>query len=175
MKRQEEGKNTKIIYNILFYGVMILYFLILFALLFHKKSIGSFRSINLIPFRTISSYLFSDYLLQRSFALSNLVGNIVIFIPMGIYFPLLIRKKSVFMNTLSILFISTLVEAFQYMFAVGATDIDDVILNTLGGLIGVIFFRILDFIFKDQTKNRITILAPIGGIAALLILLLYSM
>ena len=38
MKRQEEGKNTKIIYDILFYGVMILYFLILFALLFHKSN-----------------------------------------------------------------------------------------------------------------------------------------
>ena len=71
----------KLFLNIMFYGVMFLYALILFFLLFKKKSVGSFQTINLIPFRTIIDYLFNEDVIVRSFAFSNIMGNIAIFIP----------------------------------------------------------------------------------------------
>ena len=63
-------------------------------MLFKKKSVGSFQTINLIPFRTIIDYLLNEDVIVRSFAFSNIMGNIAIFIPLGIYIPLLINKKA---------------------------------------------------------------------------------
>lgn len=168
-------KTKNIIYNILLYSVMILYLVILFALLFQKKRIGSFQSINLIPFRTISGYLFSEDIILRSFALSNLLGNVVIFVPCGIYITLLNRNKSVIVNTSIIALLSALVEAAQFVFKVGASDIDDVILNALGGFAGVILFRLIYMIFKDKSKSAIALMAPIGAILAFIILILVNL
>ena len=102
------------------------------------------------------------------------MGNIAIFIPMGVYLPLLIRRKSIFVNTVCVALISAVVEVLQYIFAVGSADIDDVILNTVGGLIGVSLFRVLELLLKDQTKKAVTILAPVGGIFSFLILFLVN-
>lgn len=170
MKQDIKIKN--IIYNILLYSVMILYFLILFALLFQKKRVGSFQSINLIPFRTITEFLFSDDIILRSFSWSNLLGNIVIFVPLGIYLMLMNRNKLIIVNTIIIALLSTFIEAAQFIFQVGASDIDDVILNALGGFVGIILFQLIYKIFKDKTKPAIAIMAPIGAILAFVILIL---
>ena len=175
MKHNRTTIHKTLLYDILFYGIMIFYMIILFFLLFHKKSTGTFQSVNMIPFRTISSYLFSGDIINQSFAISNLLGNIVIFIPMGIYLPLLIKRKPLLIHTIIISCINICVEIFQYIFAVGASDIDDVILNTIGGFIGILLFRILHLTFKDKVKKVVTILAPIGGIIAFIILILINM
>ena len=133
MKQDTIANCRNALYQILFYGVMIIYFILLFFLLFRKKAAGSFQSVNLIPFHSIGAYLFSDDMVSRAFALSNLLGNIAIFIPIGVYLPLLIRRKSIFVNTVCVALISAVVEVLQYIFAVGSADIDDVILNTVGG------------------------------------------
>ena len=174
MKQDIIANCRNALYQILFYGVMIIYFILLFFLLFRKKAAGSFQSVNLIPFHSISAYLFSDDMVSRAFALSNLLGNIAIFIPMGVYLPLLIRRKSIFVNTVCVALISTVVEVLQYIFAVGSADIDDVILNTVGGLIGVSLFRVMELLLKDQTKKAVTVLAPVGGIFSFLILFLVN-
>ena len=102
MKQDTIANCRNALYQILFYGVMIIYFILLFFLLFRKKAAGSFQSVNLIPFHSIGAYLFSDDMVSRAFALSNLLGNIAIFIPMGVYLPLLIRRKSIFVNTVCV-------------------------------------------------------------------------
>ena len=165
MKQDTIANCRNALYQILFYGVMIIYFILLFFLLFRKKAAGSFQSVN---------YLFSDDMVSRAFALSNLLGNIAIFIPIGVYLPLLIRRKSIFVNTVCVALISAVVEVLQYIFAVGSADIDDVILNTVGGLIGVSLFRVMELLLKDQTKKAVTILAPVGGIFSFLILFLVN-
>ena len=110
MKQDTIANCRNALYQILFYGVMIIYFILLFFLLFRKKAAGSFQSVNLIPFHSIGAYLFSDDMVSRAFALSNLLGNIAIFIPMGVYLPLLIRRKSIFVNTVCVALISAVVE-----------------------------------------------------------------
>ena len=154
----------------MFYGVMFLYALILFFLLFKKKSVGSFQTINLIPFRTIIDYLFNEDVIVRSFAFSNIMGNIAIFIPLGIYIPLLINKKSIFTNSAIVALISLCVEIVQYILAIGTADVDDIILNTIGGLLGILIFKLVYLIFKDKSKVVITFLTPIGGVIAVILL-----
>lgn len=160
-----------IFHNILLYGVMSFYLFVLFVVLFHKKSAGSFQSVNFIPFRTIGAYLFDDDIVLESFALSNLLGNIVIFVPLGIYAMLINKKKAIIINLSIIALFSASVEVLQFIFKVGASDIDDVILNTLGGLVGITIFKALHLIFKSKTKLAIELIAPIGGILAFAILL----
>ena len=46
-------------------------------------------------------------------------------------------------NVCIIVLVSVIVEIAQYLFKVGATDIDDVILNTLGGLLGILIFKLI--------------------------------
>jgi glycopeptide antibiotics resistance protein len=165
-----KNKWIKVLHNFLLYGVMFFYLMILFILLFHKKSIGSFQSVNLMPFRTIDSYLFNDDLIHESFVLSNILGNIIIFIPLGIYMTLVNRNKLILVNTILVTLLSLLVEIAQFIFAVGATDIDDIILNTIGGLLGVLLFHVISYLFKDKTKLAIEVIAPAGGIVAFAIL-----
>ncbi|MER2105688.1 MAG: VanZ family protein [Solibacillus sp.] len=168
-------KNWKqILLNILLYSVFAFYLVILFGLLFMKAH--SFSSINLVPFHSIGSYLFSDDKLLRAFAFSNVVGNIVLFVPLGVYLPLFIREKSILKNVLWIILISALVEILQFVFRVGASDIDDVILNGLGGFIGIIAYRILLKMFVDFSKVKfaVTLVAPIAAILSVLGLVIYN-
>ncbi|MFR8427052.1 MAG: VanZ family protein [Roseburia inulinivorans] len=57
------------------------------------------------------------------------------FIPLGIYLTMLRRDKSVIFNTLIITLFSILAEIIQFVFSVGVADIDDVILNSIGGVV----------------------------------------
>jgi len=68
-----------------------------------------------------------------------------------------------------------MVEIIQYIFKVGATDIDDVILNGIGGLIGIIIYKILELIFKGKTRRAIEIIAPVGGVMAFAALVIINM
>lgn len=165
--------NCRIFHDLLLYSVFAFYLLVLFALLFMKKQ--SFSSVSLVPFRTIAEYL-SDEVLRRSFALSNLLGNVVLFVPLGGYLTLFNRDKRIYTNVQWIVLISAAAEALQYLFRVGATDIDDVILNGLGGFIGVAAYRILLLVLKDTGKVRtaIEIIAPVTGIVFFLALFLYN-
>lgn len=163
---------NKVLHNLLLYSVLGVYVLILIVFLFLKRT--SFQSINLIPFRTILDYLNGD-MIARAFAPSNLIGNIVLFIPLGVYITLLNANKKISVNTCLIALISVIVEIAQYLFKVGATDIDDVILNTVGGLIGIIIFKVIYKFLKDKTRIVIEILAPVAGVGAVLILILSNM
>ena len=66
MKQDIIANCRNALYQILFYGVMIIYFILLFFF-FSEKSEGSFQSVNLIPFHSISAYLFSDDMVSRAF------------------------------------------------------------------------------------------------------------
>jgi glycopeptide antibiotics resistance protein len=109
----------------------------------------------------------------RSFAFGNVVGNIVIFVPLGIYLPLLKKDKRLFANLLTIFMVSLVVEIIQGLLGIGVSDIDDIILNSLGGGIGVLGYHILYFIFRDEKKllTIFTILSTIGGLPVIIYLL----
>lgn len=138
-------KNEKLI-KILF-SIYIL-FLILFVVL---KFDGSFeriislhnsiienekdglRNINLIPFRTMSSYLKN---ITEPYAFKNIAANIVIFIPLG-FFISNKNPKNVFKALIICLGVILSIELIQLFFKIGFFDVDDIILNFIGSLLGV--------------------------------------
>jgi glycopeptide antibiotics resistance protein len=151
--------------TVFLYGVFICYILLLIKiLLLSRISHSELRSINLIPFNSIKEYIFSNSAIIKKFASGNVVGNIVIFIPLGTYLSLFKSDKRVITNLLFIFIVSLFVEITQGLLGIGASDIDDIILNCLGGLIGILGYKFLLFILRDEKKvhTAITILSAIG-------------
>lgn len=174
-------KKHHLIQNMIFYFVFLFYiYILLHALLFKAVPVWQvfsenrriLRNINLVPF----DYLTNKDIMARTFAFSNVLGNIILLIPMGIYLPLLRRDNKILKNILLIFLMSLSVEIVQYIFAVGITDIDDIILNCVGGLIGITIYKVLLFITKDIDKARffITILAPISGAALIFLFAIFG-
>ena len=151
--------------TVFLYGVFICYILFLIKiLLLSRTSHSELRSINLIPFYGIAEYIFSNSADIKRFAFGNVVGNIVIFIPLGTYLTLFKNDKRVRTNLLFIFLVSLSVEIIQGILSIGASDIDDIILNCLGGLIGILGYKILLFILGDKKKvyTAITIVSAVG-------------
>jgi len=138
--------------------------LILIYLLFfnHRGFYGSSMSFwehfkfssNLVPFKTITMYT-NDFLnarLNRSIPFRNLAGNVVLFIPWGIYIPFLFKKNRALLRFILTMFILLLsIEVLQITLRRGMFDIDDIILNMAGALIGYAFWSI-PFIKRLLTK-----------------------
>jgi len=151
--------------TVFLYGVFTCYILLLIKILFLSRvSHSEIRSINLIPFYSIIEYISSSSATIKSFAFGNVVGNIVIFVPLGAYLSLFKKDKRVIRSLLLIFIVSLFVEILQGILAIGASDIDDIILNCLGGLIGILGYKLLLFILRGEKKvhTAITIISAIG-------------
>ena len=96
---------------------------------------------NFVPFKTILPYLRGE----RGLIIAgiNLVGNIVLLVPIGFLFPFIYRNMT-WKKTLVLAVAAGLaIEGMQEVFQVGIFDIDDVILNGVGVMIGYWAFTTL--------------------------------
>jgi glycopeptide antibiotics resistance protein len=124
-------------------ALFTIYCLIMIKLLFIRgNNLWPTYNYNIIPFHTIKSLVYHREYYNTDTWVKNLFGNIVMFIPLGVFIPALNRKllrPSVFL--LVIILILFLVESIQLLTRVGSFDIDDIILNTLGAMIGLAFLK----------------------------------
>lgn len=98
--------------------------------------------VNLVPFFTIGDLLFhhsfSDFIL-------NNIGNIILFLPFGFFLPMRCRKINKLSKSLLVgMAFSVSIEIVQLFMPNRWTDIDDVLLNTLGTGIGYSLFKMLN-------------------------------
>ena len=98
---------------------------------------------NLIPFKEIERFWkYREELGIHSFY--NLAGNVIGFIPAGFLFSELLGKKRGLLFTTLITFQMSLgVEILQLVLKVGSFDVDDLILNTLGGMLGYFLMKLI--------------------------------
>ncbi|MFC7679820.1 VanZ family protein [Paenibacillus sp. GCM10028914] len=94
---------------------------------------------NLTPFSSIKHNI-HRLLSIRDF--SNLIGNILIFIPNGIFISILTRYKLISSFILSFAF-SLGLECSQAIFSIGVFDVDDIILNVSGGIAGYVAYQMI--------------------------------
>ncbi len=163
MNRREQVKT------VLLYGVFVCYILLVLKILFLSR-VSLFelfssqreinRSFNLIPFHSIMEYLSGGTEEVKRFSYGNVVGNIILFIPLGLYLPLLRKDKRIRTNLLFVLAASLFAEIVQGLFGIGASDVDDLILNCAGGFIGILAYKLVLLIFRDEKKVRTAILIP---------------
>ncbi len=122
----------------LLYIAFIIYFLI-FSDWYGRTVMGTYRY-NLVPFKEIRRFWEYREQLGMAAMFTNLFGNILIFIPFGFFLPMASRIRSFSTTLLSSLGLSLCVEIFQFFTKVGSFDVDDLILNTLGGVLGYLIF-----------------------------------
>ena len=100
---------------------------------------------NLIPFRSMSTQIER---ITQWWALKNLLGNIIPFIPFGFLLPITYKK---FSSAISIFVIGLasilLIEIFQFFTKLGNFDVDDIILNMIGIVCGYVIFLVINRLF----------------------------
>ena len=122
------------------------------------------RTLNLIPFYDI---------FNGNYNRLDIFGNIILFIPLGIYINMVGKNSKVSKNIYKIIIISLIFEVSQYVFGIGASDITDIITNTIGGVIGIGIYMAIKKIFKDDNKVKtfITICSMVVMIPVVIILI----
>lgn len=109
--------------------------------------------INWIPFNTISLYFEHFEYFKFWDWISNIFGNVIIFMPIGALLPSILSKHNKVMFTLGIgFFLSLSIEIAQYYFCLGVFDVDDLILNVLGVILGYVFYKIITNAIKTMLK-----------------------
>ena len=148
--------------------VFFIYLLIVIKLIIFKYPIDQLRAIaatweknvilegldtaNFTLFKTIRMYIDYSYKLN---SFENLVGNIVVFIPFGFLFPYVIKWGRNFFVMLFHAFLFVLgIEVFQLFSAFGAFDVDDILLNCFGAVLGYFGYLIWEKIRKFYISKQ---------------------
>jgi glycopeptide antibiotics resistance protein len=127
--------------------LLTLLWLILFKLSYDIPSILAnyqTRSLNLIPFVTLGQT-----------GLSETVSNFVTFIPFGLLLSLNFKNTPLWRLLMVVFVFSVAVETVQFIFAIGTTDATDVVTNTLGGLTGLMLYRLVNKLVKAEILDRV--------------------
>jgi len=97
-----------------------------------------------VPFRTIKKFLNPHPSTSPTARFFNLVGNILLFLPFGCLLPVVSKRMRSFgAVVLAALLLSLFFELFQLFTHTGECDVDDLILNTLGAIIGYGIYALL--------------------------------
>ena len=97
---------------------------------------------NLIPLKTIVQQVQQDHLPLAANDAENIIGNIIIFVPFGILFPLAFQTRFGKTISIGILYI-LIIETIQFISMLGIFDVDDMILNTTGICCGYLILKII--------------------------------
>ena len=123
---------------------------------FMYREHGLLGIINIVPIKeTINTFMHSETGMRNS--LRNLIGNILVFMPLGFFIPLLFDKFNNLKKVLKVGCLSSLaIELSQLFVGSNVCDIDDVIYNTLGALAGFICYKTFETIIKKvNLKNKL--------------------
>ncbi|MCI5874862.1 MAG: VanZ family protein [Clostridiales bacterium] len=149
-------KKRRLMATLLF----IVYFAVLFYFLFFSEKMGRTYSereyhYNLVPLKEIGRFLTYWESLGMRAVLLNIVGNVAAFVPFGIFLPVFsARCRKIRMTVYYSFELSLLVELLQLITRVGSFDVDDLILNTLGGMIGFLLYLLGRYMFRGDEHEK---------------------
>lgn len=134
-----------VLYEELLKLFFIVYILCLFQIVTAQDI--SFGGINIIPFKEIFRYEAGTYLFYK-----NILGNVLLFLPFGFFVAYFVKVDKPFVMILLSLVVSLSIETTQL--AIGRVfDVDDVILNVLGGFLGFTLYKFFIKIFPERFKR----------------------
>ncbi|HEY5230542.1 MAG TPA: VanZ family protein, partial [Galbitalea sp.] len=133
------------IYALLLVGV------VLFKFPFQYQLTTSGRHLNLIPF--------GGSFANPRLGIGEVVENALIFVPYGVYLSMVSGPWNLGKRILVIAATSVAFETIQFVFAIGRSDITDVLGNTFGGLVGVGVYALSVRILGQRTNRVVTIAA----------------
>ena len=86
---------------------------------------------------------------------TQIVGNLVLLLPLGIYQPMLYKKLSSLFAVLVVsLLASTTIELLQLITRRRSADVDDILLNTIGACCGFIIYKIVLAVMNSLSSDR---------------------
>ena len=145
MKKKGRGFVRQLSYLLCFWSFFLIIFstIILFNLPFYFNPASSV--LNLQPLQ----WLWEDDVKQR--IVDEIIPNILLFIPFGLFAPIVFRRlRKIYFAALAVFLLTLSIEVFQF-FIGRSSDIDDLIANLLGGIIGFGIFMALGRLFKNKT------------------------
>lgn len=156
-------KKKFVLHKEIFNLIFILYIMCLFEVVTFQDV--NFGTSNFIPFKEIFRYNIGSRLFVK-----NIIGNVLLFLPYGYFISFYLKNKKIIPSTILTLVVSTTIEIVQLN--IGRTfDVDDIILNTIGGIIGSGIYIITDSIkerlpkiFKNDTIINILVIILIIAI-----------
>lgn len=124
------------------YLYMLLYVTVFRGGLFQSVA----HSINLVPFDSLFTTAYYQQQILGSLAalwifMYNVIGNILWFIPVGLFASTFIKKLSLIKVICLSFVLSITIEILQYIFYTGISDIDDLIFNVIGGIFGFYIYQ----------------------------------
>lgn len=155
MKNKKEEHRLVLAWTLfIVYMVFLMYFLF-FAEIMGRTYIDRDYHYNLTPFREIRRFIVYRRTLGWFVVLSNLLGNVLAFVPFGMILPMLTPKCRNFFHIVLLGFdFSLFVETIQLISKVGSFDVDDLILNTLGAALGYLAYRLIRRYFRRKHDDR---------------------
>ena len=161
-----KNKQKFILYEELLSLIFIIYILMVFQVVTYQDVISYGN--NFIPFKEVTRYSFGSELFFK-----NVVGNILLFIPYGFFASYYLKLEKKRIAFLLVLVVSIAIECVQLVIG-RCFDVDDILLNIMGGMIGYYVYYFLDKFTNKMSRNTIsTILTCI--IIILIVILLYWM
>lgn len=115
-----------------------------------RHSLDDGIAVHLIPFSSFSMVAEIPGI-YRSMQL-----NIILFMPFGMSLPFILPEKLRLKPLITVciaLMISVTIEVCQYIFNIGMSEVDDVIMNTLGAAIGTLSYLLVSLILKKINKR----------------------
>ncbi len=148
-------KRLRILGKVLFilYIVFIIYFLLFSDWYGRTGEMQEYRY-NLVLFKEIKRFWEYREQLGVYAMFTNLFGNVLIFMPFGFFMPMASRYRSFFSTLFYSFGLSLCVETFQLVTKVGSFDVDDLLLNTIGGVLGYIIFVICAAIRRKHDAKK---------------------
>lgn len=148
MENNKQRRFTILLFSIYFIALI---WIVLFKFSFHFSELDRYRNINLI-------------LYVGSAVTSEMILNVLAFVPFGIYMSM-IKREWTFVKKVAPVFITSLfIESLQFIFRMGASDITDLLGNTLGGFMGVGIFYLFHFLAKEKTIKVLNLVAFVATI-----------
>lgn len=141
--------------------LLVLYLACLIYFMFFSESYGRTEvhteyRYNLVLFQEIRRFLRHRDILGLPAVLINIVGNVVVFIPYGLGLPLLFERLQSFLRVVILSFgTSLLAETMQLILRVGCFDVDDLLLNTLGTVLGYLAFSVCNRIRRWIYEKKV--------------------
>ena len=141
-----KNKKEFVLYKEIFYLFFLMYILLLFQIVTFEDTNVAVDMNNLVPFKEILRYKLGSRLFFK-----NVIGNIVLFIPYGLFASMYTKIEKPFHAVCLVLFASVIVEVTQAMIG-RVFDIDDIILNVTGGILGFGIYSLVSTIGDSIPK-----------------------
>lgn len=147
-------KNQKLGWVLFLTYLGLLVYFMFFAESFGRDTTQRNYAYNLELFKEIKRFYQYRHKLGMGAFFLNVFGNVIGFIPCGFFLPIVSRRSRKWYNTVLLCFaLSLCIEVVQLISKVGSFDVDDLCLNTLGGVLGYMIYRIVQKIRIRRKLN----------------------